>query len=760
METVFTLLFKYPPFLFRQGEVVFRTEGPMALLLGLIFGGAVLAAVSYRAPMGKTTPWERLLLGTLRVGVFALLFLALLRPTLLLRSAVPDRNFVAVLLDDSRSMQLPDLDGRPRGSFVREQFDSEGGPLFRSLDERFNVRFFRFSSSLSRLAYPESLRFQGTRTDLVGALEGVLQEMAGLPLAGVVVVSDGADNRGRPSAEALVRLQAAAVPVFAIGVGEEVISPDLQLRAVTAPRRLLKGTTLLMDVVVGHRGFEGRKVSLSVEDDEGILAQEEVELGKGETTLARVAVTLDRPGLRRLRVWLAPQQGERLAENNERWVEVEVRNRREKILYFEGEPRYEVAFLRRALNGDENLQLVVLQRTAPEKFLRLDVDSPEELLGGFPTSRDELFRYRAVILGSVEASYFTRDQLEMLVDFVGRRGGGLLVLGGRFALAEGGYRGTALEEVLPVILEEPAADPQGVFTAVKVRPSSPGLLHPAVQLRSGTGSPSPWDSLPPLHVMNPLHRLKAGATLLLSGATDRGQRQVVLAFQRYGPGKAVVFPVVDSWMWQFHADIPLEDQTHEIFWRQLLRWLVDGVPEPVVLRLEPEKVEPGEEVRVVAEVKDSVYLPVNDARVRARITAPDGRESVLPLEWNVDRDGEYRGGFVPDEEGVYEVTVEASRGDGPARMGTDAVFLNVGPDAEEYFDAHLRKEVLGRIARETGGRYYPARAASSLAQDIRYSGSGLTVTEEKDLWDMPILFLVMIGLLGLEWGLRRRRGLA
>ena len=194
---------------------------------------------------------------------------------------------------------------------------------------------------------------------------------------------------------------------------------------------MLLGSAVVVDVVVSQRGYEGRTVMLEVEDESRMLARQEVELGRdGEPAVARVRFSADRPGPRRLVFRLPPSEGERVAGNNRREVLMEVREAREKILYFEGEPRFEVKFLRRAIKDDENLQVVVLQRTAQDKFLRLDVDGPDELAGGFPRSRAELFRYRGLILGSVEAGFFTHDQLLMIQDFVSQRGGGLLVLGG------------------------------------------------------------------------------------------------------------------------------------------------------------------------------------------------------------------------------------------------------------------------------------------------------------------------------------------
>ena len=759
MELLFSFLFKYRPLLFSEGVLVFRSSLSLVLILLLAVGGGALAVASYLRPRGKAEPLDRAVMATLRLCAFAVLLFALLRPTLVNTSTVPQRNFVAVLLDDSRSMTLPGVDGEPRSAFIDRELDPEEGRLLSALEERFAVRVFRYSSSTDRVDLASDLTYDGTRTDLVGALDRVREELSGVPLSGVVVVSDGADNSGKSLAEAMVPLQAASIPVFTVGLGEDALEPDVQVGRIAAPRSVLKGTSLLLDVVVSQRGFANQTLPLVVEDDDRILTESEIHLGEdGEPTVAQVRFTLQEVGTRRIQLSIPVQEGERVSENNRRSVEVEVRESQEKILYFEGEPRYELNFLRRALENDDNIQLVILQRTAEDKFFRLEVDDGEELVDGFPTTREELFKYRGLILGSVEASYFTHDQLAMIADFVSRRGGGFLMLGGRWAFAEGGYGGTPVAEALPVMLGDPALDPHAVFSQVKVRPTVAGLGHVAAQIRpDGQAGPGVWDSLPPLSIMNHIREVKPGATTLLSGESPEGER-VVLAYQRYGRGKAVALPVVDSWVWQFHADLPLEDPTHETFWQQLLRWLVDGVPDYVDSRIEYESVEVGEPARVVTELNDSAYVEVNDAFVEATLTAPDGTVQILPMDWTVDQDGEYSGTFQPAMEGNYEIQVRATRG-ADVPLGEDQVHLRVGPSMEEYFDASLRRSLLERLAEETGGKYYEPDQVARLAEDVRFTGGGVTLTEERDLWDMPVLFFLLVALVGGEWFFRKRRGL-
>src|SRR5690606_19800815 len=328
---------------------------------------------------------------------------------------------------------------------------------------------------------------------------------------------------------------------------------------------------------------------------------------------------------------------------------IEVREGAQKILYVEGEPRFEVKFMRRAVADDPELQLVVLQRTAENKFLRLDVDTPEELAGGFPVTREELFAYKGLIIGSVEASFFSREQLQMIMDFVSERGGSVLFLGGRRAFTEGNYAGTPIASLLPVELEA-TAEPD-YYREIKVTPTRAGEPHPALQLSADPDSSrARWESLPELSTFNRLTRLKPGATALLTG-TGPGvsEGQVVLAWQRYGRGMALALPVQDSWIWQMHADIPLEDETHETFWRQIMRWLVNEVPDQLTITASAEPAAINHAVDLRAELRDSAFHRINDAVVTASIESPSGATSELPLRWTNRADGEYMASFMPVE---------------------------------------------------------------------------------------------------------------
>jgi uncharacterized membrane protein len=762
LESLFRFLFEYRPVIFQQGEFRFSPTTGSYVAAAIAAGFVLLTIFTYRTVRTRGRARDRVVLTALRVAALLVLVLCLFRPVLVVKAAVPQQNFLAILLDDSRSMQIGDWNGaQPRGAFVQQAFGGPDAALMKALSERFVLRTFRFSSGAARVAPGEALGFGGAQTRLGAALDGVRQELAGLPLAGMVMVSDGADTTDASLNDALLSLKAAAVPVFTVGVGRDRLARDVQIDRVSTPRAALKGTSLVVDAVITQTGYAGDTVQLNVEDDGRIVGTQEVTLPQdGEPAAVRVRFMAADAGPRVFRFTLAPRPGELVTQNNSRDALIDVSDRRERILYFEGEPRFEMKFIRRAVAEDKNLEVVTLQRTADNKYLRIGVDTPEHLLGGFPKTRDELFAYRGLVLGSIEAGAFTGDQLRMIAEFVERRGGGLLMLGGGRAFAEGGYAETPVADALPVIISRPArALESHAFSRVKVRPTRAGEAHGVTQIAATeAASTARWNDLPTLTTVNPLRTVKPGATVLLSGLDEQRREQVVLASQRYGRGKTVAFPVQDSWLWQMHADIPLEDLTHENYWRQLLRWLVDGVPTAVDLHTTADRVEPGDRVTLTADVVDTSFVEINDARVVARVNAPNGGSFEVPMQWTGERSGQYRGTFVAGEQGMFTAAAEATR-DGKA-LGTGLTHVRATPSDAEYFDATMHASRLQRVAEETGGRFYTADTVGALPDDLKYTARGVTTLEERELWHMPIILMTLLGLLAAEWGYRRAVGLA
>jgi len=761
LESLFRLLFNYRPVVFQQGE--FRLVPSTGSYIAAVLVAAAIAAtfLTYRAARSKAEARHRIVLAGMRTAILALVLFCLFRPVLVVKAAVPQQNFLGILIDDSRSMQIADQNAGPRAAFAKQQFATPDTPLLKALSDRFVLRTFRFSNVASRVGQNADLTFSGAQTRIGASLDGARQELAGLPLAGMVLVSDGADTTDASLSDALLAMKAASVPVFTVGVGKESLVKDIQVDRVSAPRTALKGTSLMIDVVVTQTGFAGEGVTLDVEDGGRIVGSQEVKLPvDGEPAAVRVRFTASEAGPRVFRFKISPKAGEIVTQNNQRDALIEVLDRRERLLYYEGEPRPEMKFLRRAVEDDKNLEVVTLQRTADNKFMRLSVNGPEELAAGFPKTRDELFAYRGIILGSIEAGAFTGDQLRMIGEFVERRGGGLLMLGGSRSFSEGGYAGTPVADALPVVIDRVARSLDELpVSRLKLRPTRAGEAHAITQIAATEAASSArWNALPVLTSVNPLKTLKPGATLLLSGTDENRRTQPVLAFQRYGRGKALAFAVQDSWLYQMHASMPLEDMTHENLWRQLLRWVVDGVPEPVDVHTSTERVEAGEPVTLTAEVVDKSFVELNDARVVAKVKDPAGNTVEVPMQWTGERNGEYRATFTAATDGMYAADVEATREGKP--LGAGAIHMRAAPGDAEYFDPTMHAARLKRIADETGGKFYTADTVSNLPEDLKYTGRGVTTVEERDLWHMPIVLLAIGGLMAGEWAYRRAVGMA
>ena len=757
-DALFRFFFALSPVVFSQGEFRFAASTGSYVAAGAVAVAAALTLYAYRSGHGRTL--QRVTLAGIRLAILTIILVCLFRPLLVVKAAVPQQNFLGVLIDDSRSMQIADVNGKPRAAYVKDEFGANTRGVLKALSDRFTVRTFRFSNAPSRTTQESDLTFSGSQSRLGAALSGVRQELAGLPVAGLVMISDGADTADAALGEAILGLKAESLPVFTIGVGQETLSKDIQVGRVVTPKTALKGTTLMVDVVLSQSGYDGQQVTLDVEDEGTLVSTQQVTLpNAGTPATIPVRFTVNEAGPRVLRFKVTPQPGELVTDNNAREALIDVRDRKEKVLYFEGEPRFEYKFIRRAIPDNDNLIVTGLVRTADNKYLRQGVDTPDELVAAFPKTREELFAYRSLIIGSLEAAALTGDQLRMINEFVDRRGGGLLMLGGPRAFAEGGYAGTPLSDVLPVVLDRSKVMQKGTVMRLTVKPTRAGAATAVTQLGANeAASAERWNTLPGVTAVNRVDEVKPGATVLLTGTDETRAERPMLIFQRYGRGKSFAFLPQDSWVWQMHASIPVDDMTHENFWRQLLRWLVEGVPDQVEPTLTTERVEPGEAATLTANVVDPAFVELNDASVTATVTGPDGAVADVPMSWDGEHPGQYTATIPTKALGWYEAKIDATRAGKP--VGSAVTHFRAAPGDAEFFDATMHAATLRRIAEDTGGRFYRPSDTATLADDLRYTGRGVTTVEEHELWHMPIVLMLLVGLLCGEWGYRRVVGLA
>ena len=750
------LAFKYPLELFARGALQLQWPFSSYAILVLVIGLLAAIALGY---FSAESPWrgrDRVWLWALRTTLLALLLFVLLDPRLVVETEDPIRGHVTVLIDDSLSMRIRDLDGAARSDFVTSAFTPGSGSVAAALEQRFDTRYLKFSSSVDTLAPGEALSFAGARSDLARALQRVARAADASALAAVVLVTDGALEDALTLDDAVRALKASGVVLHVVGVGSERLETDVEVAEVRMPRTVLRGDAVEAEVTVTHRGLGGQTVTLVVEEESAIVREQSLTLPPDDRPVSlSVPLEFSQHGPRRIIFRIAPEPGEILLENNVAQRAVDVRGDPVRILHIEGEPRFEVKFLRRAVAADDAIRLVSLVRTAENKYYRLGVEDADELAEGLPGSDEALFRYDALVLGSIGNDLLDEALQTRLRDFVARRGGGLVLLGGRRAFAEGGYSESTLAGIAPVVL--PAA--ASVYRAqVPVRPSASHADNPLLHLATVDQAYASWDRLPPLTVVNPIRRSKPGAVTVLEADDGTGQPLVILAWQRYGRGTVAAFPVRDSWRWQMHADVPVEDETHERLWRNLLRHVARPAGGRARLKAEPAEAALGESISIEAQTLDARFFPLADSKPTLEVTTPLGEVEKIVLQRRINDEGYHHADFVAREIGRHEFRLRLDDPDG--KVIEAGASIEVSGAGQEFHSAELDAPRLSRLAEDTGGRFFSAADASEVIGIIDDTTATVRVEKRLPLRDAPALLIALIALACLEWAWRRRRGVA
>jgi len=764
LEQVVSFLFKYRPALFSKSQFGFGARPSILFIVAaMALLGLLVYFIYFRAPLKLNPAWRAGLI-TLRCVLIALIFLLLMRPVIVAPSVVPGSSYVAVLMDDSSSMLMADEGSLTRLDAVKQMM-SPDAKFHTGLEEKFKLRPYKFAHRAERVQDASELAGGGSRTDLVAAMEQAVRDSAGLPLSGIVVMTDGSSNSEGDITESLSttlnNLRGRGLPVFAVGVGATELAGDVEIVRATAPRRALAGSLVTAEVLVRASDASRRSVRIDLAEDNRPLRSQEIPLQGQATTVARITFTPTTPGLHRYNISAAASEEEPVKDNNSVEVVVEVEDARPKILYMEGEPRWEYGKVREALSGEKNIVLVSILRSADGKYYRQGVESGEDLATGFPKSEEELFKYDAVIIGSVEATFFTFDQIRVIEQFVSRRGGTLLALGGSKSFSAGGYNNTPVADLLPVYLSAQnvaVSEPQ----TFKAAPSDRGRDHPAARLlEQADANQKAWEMMPPISLPEVIADTKPGATVILEARSTRDRNRAVplLVEERYGRGRTLAMMASDTWRWRMMVES--KNKSFETFWKNLLRYTVEQVRRPVEAAPDRGFYGRGEPARIRVEVADEKYVNVAGAQLTARVTSPSGKSFEVPMKQALEGGFEgYEATVIPDEDGLYKFDVSARRGKENTLLGAARASFVAGPLNREAYGAAQNRELLRRIASETGGRYYTAAEASNLIEDLTHTEGPSSMRVSYDLWDMPVNFLLVVALAAGEWFIRKRKGLA
>lgn len=747
---MFEFFFKYSPAVFSKGRIVFLTPWPHWLLAVAILGAAGLLYWHVIRHRGYLRGLRPIAIWLLQTAMLALLLLLLYHPALSVATLRPQQNMVAVLIDDSRSMGTSES-GRTRLAQVQKAL--KDGGLLDELSKKFQVRLYQFDKDVKRVNDISVIKPEANATRIGDSLDSLMAESSSIPLGAVVLVSDGSDNTGGVDLDTISRVRQQRVPVHTIGVGRQRLNNDVEIMDATLPPRVLPDSRLSAVVTVRQFGHSRDRARLTVRDGGKVLASQDILFkGDGLTQTESIMFNAGAAGPRALQFSIDPLPGEENTANNSIMRLVNVNNRKARILYMEGEPRWEYKFIRRAIEDDKSVEIASMVRTTQNKIYYQGVRSENELQG-FPTTGEQLFGFDGLIIGSVDASYFTNAQQDLIREFANRRGGGVLFLAGRYALTEGGWPRSSAAEMFPVRL--PSSPPTFFRDFSVPELTQAGKESVICRLEDNAErSAIRWSKMPGVANYQVVGEPKPGAIELLDVIHPDRHKSPLLVVENYGRGRTGVFATAGSWRWKMLFEHT--DTTHATFWSQLLRWLVSETPGQVTASTPRQVLSDETKVHFQVDARNKDYEPVSNAEVEAHILGPSGssetarllpvanQPGIYAIDWNAQTPGSY----------VAEFVVRNDKGE----VGRDVLAFRREDGVAENFHLTQNRDLLEKLSDSTGGHYYPLDDARKLAGEISYSEAGITAHEMLDLWDMPIVFLLAILLRGGEWLLRRRWG--
>lgn len=733
-----------------------------------LVAGALLAAWGVKKEPARTkrwTLWGLRLLAALCVAFF------LAEPGLRRLQLAQVKNRVAVLVDRSASMGFPvEPGGKPRSQAVAEWLGAHAAELD-ALKDKFIVELYGFDPELSPVSV-ETLQKEpasSSRSDLLSALRSLKAGEAGgaaKKLSGAVLLSDGTDNvelAGGATGRAKSALEELGIPVSTVLVGREALR-DLAIDKLKVDDFSFVRNSAEVELDVRALGLKGETVPVVLRREGKVIATKSFKVEKDdELRTVSFSFTPDQTGRFVYTVTMPVFADEAVTENNSRSFALKVIRDRIRVLLVVGRPTWDERFLRGLLKQDPNVDLVSFY------ILRTQSDNPmvsnsERELSLIPFPMDEIFDIKLSTFDVVVFQNFGYSEpnlsLAMYEDNLERyvhNGGALVMIGGDRSFGEGRLDFQVLGAALPV---DPAGGPADL-TEFRARLTPEGQRHPVTALGAGgQGTAAAWASLPAISGAN-MVRPKPGATVLLDHphANIDGKSAPLLALWDYGRGRSMALMTDGSWSWAFAAHAQGEPSRHyNRFWANALRWLVRD-PELTTLRVtaDPPAVEPGKPVGAVVAARLPDYQPAAEAEVKVELFSVEEQKAIAVQTAQAGSDGTVRVEFPPPPPGAYKLLGTAKKGERSLGEGEDAVAVRVV--GQELSDASVRPQLLSEIARLTGGK--ALRLSSASLSDLPLLEPPVVEvgrSQDQPLWDRWYYLVLMVGLLGLEWALRRRFG--
>ena len=764
--------------------------------------GVALAFVSRSYLHAPARGPLRLACAVLKMLGLAALLACLLEPTLSGQRAKPGANVLAIVADNSLSMTLHDAGAsESRGDILRSVVAGARSDWRTPLSQSFDTRHYLADARLQPTQDFHELAFDGRTTALGHTLAQLAERYRGQPLAGIILLTDGI---AADAAEAL-SLQGLP-PIYPVVIGHDGPERDLAVTSTAVTQTSFEDAPVTVQAEIAANGFAGEEIvaqlvpitaGKSGEIVKPVAEQTQTVPREGGKLTCRFQFRPAQTGVLFYRLTVAPKTtgaAEATLANNETVVVVDRGAGPHRVLYVSGRPNWEYKFLHRAVEGDDQTQLVGLIRIANREpkfsfrgragedsnplfrgfgnqskedverydqpvFVRLGTEDEFELRGGFPKTAEELFKYRAVILDDTEAEFFTAEQMSLLQRFVSERGGGLLALGGAESFREGRYARTAIGEMLPIYLrgEESAVRNQEPGT-LRLALKREGWLEPWARLRANEADErARLDALPGFDVLNRSGEAKPAATVVAT-VTDGTHKYPALVTQRFGRGRTAALLVGDLWQSGLGDEARQKDLMKA--WRQMVRWMVADVPEPIEVRSEPQP--DGVSVRLQVRARDAKFQPLENGTVALTVTragVADAPPLMLTAEASAGEPGLYETTYIPRENGGYRVEA-AVRNDAGTLAGTASAGWTSDLAAAEFRDLKPNRALMEQLARQTGGEVLAPEDLAAFARRLPTERAPVTETWTHPLWHTPWMMLFAFACLVGEWGLRRWKGLA
>ncbi len=769
-----------------------------ALLGGILVGIVVLSIYLYRRPWGLPR-WLQISLAVTRVLILALVLATFLEPMAVMTETHTEVKNLPVLVDVSESMSMKDQRKRP-GDLLdaavalgmvsydedtiadqavtqlntdqRQKIDTSsrldlatavinesGRPTLDSLSESMDLRFHAFGKTPRLISDGKNLTSDDltnlkaidSSTSIATSLEAVANS-SGVPPAGIVLLSDGIDNETSQRSEAILRdLGVRGIPVYTVPIG--LPDPDdVAIRNIVMQEVAFPGDSVPVRVQIQSKGYERRTARLSVLLNGRRVSQRTVRF-KGGLQFEDIDFRVDvyEKGAAQIAIAIEPFDDEVSIANNRVERSIRVVNEKINVLYIEGNFRWEYRYLHAILKRDPRINATFVASNMGPELAR---NSPEHI-ERFPSKREEAFKYDLVILGDVDAAFFSEDELALLEELVRDRGGSLLMLCGPMH-SPNSYADTPVEAMLPVRFD-PDEKWEDVSESIFPVLTPEGQNSMVMTLENEQADNDlTWSRVAPLDQLPPLIGPKQGATVLASlsdGNSNSESRYPLVAWQRYGTGKCLSITTDRLWRLRFKTG----DKYHWRVWSQCIQFLTLSrlMGEHKRIRLETDRsIYPaGTQGRLYAHVLDEDFEPIVQPRFEVIVNNLDGTslQQRVVLQPDQSQPGLYEGYFSPPAAGRYRV--EANEND---RKQSNTTEFQVTDVRQELMDTDVRLEHLQRIADLTGGENISVRELPKLTSLIDAEKVTTTVRSERPLWDNSLVAFLLVAFLGFEWIMRRR----